>query len=256
MKNTFTIMKKELRIYFTSPIAYVVIAVFLLITGFLFYNIVEFATRQSAQIMQTQGALPQINLNDLIFRPVFGNMSVILMLTVPLLTMRLISEEKKSKTIELLLTSPVSLSAIVLGKFLAAMCVFTLMLALTGYMPVVMAYYGSIHWMPILVGYLGIWIIGGVFISVGLFASSLTENQIISSILSFGIILLLWLIGWMALSLPNSFMGSLLTYVSIGEHSQNFIKGVLDTRDLIYLGSLIVFGLFLTHRALESHYWK
>jgi len=94
------------------------------------------------------------------------------------------------------------------------------------------------------------------FISVGLFASSLTENQIISSILSFGIILLLWLIGWMALSLSDSFMGHLLTYISIGEHSQNFIKGILDTRDLAYLGSLIIFGLFLTHRVLESHYWK
>ena len=256
MKNTLTILKKELLIYFTSPIAYVVIAVFILIMGFLFYTIVEDATRRSAQMMQMQGALPPINLNNFIFRPVFGNMSVILMLTLPLLTMRLISEEKKNKTFELLMTSPVSLSAIILGKFLAAMTVFTLMLALTGYMPMIMGYYGSIHWMPILAGYLGIWIIGGVFISVGLFASSLTENQIISSILSFGIILLLWLIGWMALSLSDSFMGPLLTYISIGEHSQNFIKGILDTRDLAYLGSLIIFGLFLTHRVLESHYWK
>ncbi|HEY4484856.1 MAG TPA: ABC transporter permease subunit, partial [Nitrospiria bacterium] len=132
MKNTLAILGKELRIYFTTPIAYVVTAVYLLITGYLFYNIVIFASMRSMQIMRVQGALPQINLNDLVFRPTFHNMSVILMLTLPLLTMRLISEEKKIRTLELLMTSPVSLTSIVMGKYLAAMTVFSLMLAMTG----------------------------------------------------------------------------------------------------------------------------
>ena len=256
MRNIFAIMGKELRVYFTSPIAYVVAAVFILITGYLFYNIVLFASTQSMQIMRMQGALPQLNLNELIFRPTFNNMAVILMLTLPLLTMRLLAEEKKIKTVELLLTSPISLNAIVMGKFLAAMAVFTFMLLLTGYMPLLLSYYGSIQWMPILTGYLGVWILGGVFIAVGLFASSLTENQIIASFLSFGAVLILWLIGWLSHSMTDTPLGPVLTYLSIGEHTQNFIKGVIDTQDLVYQGSVMVIGLFLTHRALESQRWK
>ena len=256
IRSTLAIMGKELRIFFASPIAYVVTAVFILITGYLFYNIVLFASTQSTQIMRAQGALPQINLNDLVFRPTFHNMSVILMLTLPLITMRLIAEEKKIKTIELLMTSPVPLLAIVLGKYLAVMMVFTFMLALTGYMPLLMWVYGSIQWMPILTGYLGIWLLGGVFIAVGLTASSLTENQIIAGFLGFGAVLLLWLIGWLAQSASDSPLGPIVSYLSIGEHVENFIKGMIDTQDLVYLLSIIILGLFVTHRILESQRWK
>ncbi len=256
MRKTLAIMGKELRIYFNSPIAYVVTAIFILITGYLFYNIVIFASSQSMQIMRVQGSLPQINLNELIFRPTFHNMAVILMLTLPLLTMRLLAEEKKNKTIELLMTSPVSLTSIVLGKFLAALGVYTFMLALTAYMPLLMGYYGTIQWPPILTGYLGIWFLGAVFISIGLFASSLTENQIISSFVSFGVIILLWLIGWLAQGLGDTGLGPFLAYLSIGEHTDRLIKGVLDTRDFVYLASMIGFSLFLTQRVLESQRWK
>ncbi len=256
MKSTFAIAGKELRILFTSPMAYVVTAVFILITGYLYYNIVLFASTQSMQIMRAQGALPKINLNDLIFRPTFHNMAVILMLTLPLLTMRLLAEEKKIKTMELLMTSPVPIFAIVMGKYLAAMAVFTLMLVLTGYMPLLMGYYGSIQWLPILTGYLGIWLLGGVFIAVGLLASSLTENQIIASFIGFGAVLILWLIGWLSQTMADSPLGPFLTYLSIGEHTENFIKGMIDTGDLVYQASLILLGLFITHRVLESQRWK
>jgi ABC-2 type transport system permease protein len=256
MRNTLAITGKELRILFTSPMAYVVTAVFILITGYLYYNIVLYASTQSMQIMRVQGALPQINLNDLVFRPTFHNMSVILMLTLPMITMRLLAEEKKIKTIELLMTSPVSIFAIVMGKYLAAMAVFTLMLALTGYMPLLMGYYGTLQWMPILTGYLGIWILGGVFIAVGLLASSLTENQIIASFIGFGTILILWLIGWISQTLSDSALGPFLSFLSIGEHTENFIKGMIDTSDLTYQASLIILGLFITHRVLESQRWK
>ena len=256
MRSTLAIMGKELRILFTSPIAYVVAAMFVLISGYLFYSIVLFASSQSMQIMRVQGALPQINLNDLVFRPTFHNMAVILMLTLPLITMRLLAEEKKIKTIELLLTSPVPLTAIVMGKYLAALVVFTLMLALTAYMPLLMWYYGSIQWMPILTGYLGIWLLGGVFIAVGLLASSLTENQIIASFISFGAVLILWLIGWVSQAAADTSWGSFLTYLSIGEHTENFIRGMIDTEDLVYQATLIIVGLFITHRVLESQRWK
>lgn len=256
MRTMFAIAGKELRSLFTSPIAYVVTAVFILITGYLFYNIVLFASTQSMQIMRMQGALPQINLNDLVFRPTFNNMSVIMMLTLPLITMRMLAEEKKIKTIELLMTSPVPLLSIVMGKFLAAMTVFTFMLLLTAYMPLLMWHYGSVQWMPILTGYLGIWMLGGIFIAVGLLASSLTENQIIAGFIGFGAVLLLWLIGWVSQTLSDSPLGPVLTYLSIGEHTENFIKGLIDTRDLVYQASLIIAGLFITHRVLESQRWK
>jgi len=252
----FAIMGKELRILFTSPIAYVVTAVFILITGYLFYNIVLFASSQSMQIMRTQGALPQINLNDLVFRPTFNNMSVILMLTLPLITMRMVAEEKKIKTIELLMTSPVPITSIVLGKFLAAFAVFTLMLGLTAYMPLLMWYYGSVEWLPILTGYLGVWLLGGIFIAVGLLASSLTENQVIAGFLGFGAVLILWLIGWVSQTMSDSALGPFIAYLSIGEHTENMIKGMIDTEDLVYQLSLIVVGLFVTHRVLESQRWR
>jgi len=256
MRSMFAIMGKELRILFTSPIAYVVTAVFILITGYLFYNIVLFASSQSMQIMRTQGALPQINLNDLVFRPTFNNMSVILMLTLPLITMRMVAEEKKIKTIELLMTSPVPITSIVLGKFLAAFAVFTLMLGLTAYMPLLMWYYGSVEWLPILTGYLGVWLLGGIFIAVGLLASSLTENQVIAGFLGFGAVLILWLIGWVSQTMSDSALGPFIAYLSIGEHTENMIKGMIDTEDLVYQLSLIVVGLFVTHRVLESQRWR
>lgn len=256
MKNALAVMGKEFRIYFSTPIVYVVIAVFNLITGYLFYNIVLFASTQSLQIMRMQGALPQINLNDLVFRPTFHNMAVILMLTLPLLTMRLVAEEKKNRTMELLLTSPISISSILLGKFLAAMGIFTLMLALTGYMPALMAVFGSVQWPSVLAGYLGIWVLGGVFIALGLFASSLTENQIIASFLGFAMLLILWLIGWLSQGFSDTPLGPLLSFISIGEHTDNFIKGIIDTRDLVYMLSLMGLGLFLTHRVMESQRWK
>jgi gliding motility-associated transport system permease protein len=256
MRSMFAIMGKELRILFTSPIAYVVTAVFILITGYLFYNIVLFASSQSIQIMRTQGALPQINLNDLVFRPTFNNMSVILMLTLPLITMRMVAEEKKIKTIELLMTSPVPITSIVLGKFLAALTVFTFMLGLTAYMPLLMWYYGSVEWPPILTGYLGVWLLGGIFIAVGLLASSLTENQVIAGFLGFGAVLILWLIGWVSQTMSDSALGPFIAYLSIGEHTENMIKGMIDTEDLVYQLTLIVVGLFITHRVLESQRWR
>ncbi|HEY5648852.1 MAG TPA: hypothetical protein VIU33_05095, partial [Nitrospiria bacterium] len=147
-------------------------------------------------------------------------------------------------------------TAIILGKFLAAMIVFSFMLSLTAYMPLLMGYYGSVQVAPILTGYLGIWLLGGVFISVGLFASALTENQIIASFVSFATIIILWLIGWMAQSLGDSGLGPLFAFLSIGEHTNSFIQGILNTQDFIYQGSMILLGLFLTHRVLESQRWK
>jgi len=256
LRSTLAIMGKELRILFNSPIAYVVAAIFVLISGYLFYSIVLFASSQSMQIMRVQGALPQINLNDLVFRPTFHNMAVILMLTLPLITMRLLAEEKKIKTMELLLTSPVPLTAIVMGKYLAALLVFTLMLALTAYMPLLMWYYGSIQWMPILTGYLGLALLGALFLAVGLFASALTENQIVAAFLSFGILLVVWLLSGVGSLLGDTVLGQVVLYISFMEHYDRLVRGLVDTRDLVYFLSGLALLLFLTHRVVESARWK
>ena len=255
MKGILAITNKELRVYFTSPMAYVVIGMFLLINGYLFYNIVFFAANQSMQLMRLQ-ASPQININELIFRPAFHNMSVIMLLTLPMLTMRLLAEEKKVKTVELLMTSPISIIDILFGKYLAALLIFSVMLLFTGFMPVLMNLYGDLQWGPILAGYLGLMMLGGVFLSFGLLASSLTENQIIAGFVGFGLTLLLWLMGWASQGAGDTALASVFTYLSVGEHFDNFVKGLIDTGDLVYLLSLTTVGLFLTHRVLESQRWK
>ena len=256
MKNILAIMEKELRVYFTTPMAYIIISVFLLINGYLFFNISIFTVNQSMQMMRFQQSLPQININEMIIRPIFQNMAIIMILTLPMLTMRLLAEEKKSKTSELLMTSPITLTQIILGKYLAVVLIFFTMLFLTGYMPVLLDIYGGLQWQPVLTGYLGLLLMGGVFLSLGLFASSLTENQVVAGFIGFALVLMIWLLGWIAQSAPGSWFSSIAGYLSVGEHFTNFVNGLLDTGDLIYLLSLIGTGLFLTHRVLDSQRWK
>lgn len=256
MSGLLAIINKELRIYFTSPIAYVVIAVFIAINGYLFYNIVIFTVNQSMQLIRIQGVMPQININDMIFRPVFHNMAVIMILTLPMLTMRLLAEEKKAKTTELLMTSPLSITQIIIGKYLAVFLIFTLMLLLSGFMPMMLDIYGDLQWEPILAGYLGLLLLGGVFLSFGLLASSVTENQIVAGFLGFGFLLFLWMMGWVSQGTSGTVITSIFSYLSISGHFDNFVKGLIDSKDVIYLLSLISTGLFLAHRVLDSQRWR
>ncbi len=256
LNNILAVSSKDLRIYFTSPMAYVVISVFLLINGYLFYNIVLFASSQSTQLMRMQPALPEININEMVFRPTLHNMAIIMLFTLPLLTMRLLAEEKKVKTIELLFTSPISILEIIFGKFLSVMSILTLMLMLTGFMPLLMELYGDFQWKPLISGYIGLFLLGGVFLSFGLFASSMTENQIIAGFVGFGFTLLLWLMGWASQGTTGTVLGTFFSYLSVGQHYSNFVKGLIDTKNIVYLLSLIIVGLFLTYRVLESHRWK
>src|SRR6266568_2372833 len=171
--RVWPIFKKEMRLYFTSPIAYVVVAIFALIAGYFFYSIFAFFTLASMQSMMNPAMARELNVTDSVVRPLFSNISVILLLLIPLVTMRLFAEERRSGTIELLLTYPVRDGAVLAAKYLAALALYGLMLVLTLLYP-------------------------GIVIAVGLFASSLTENQIFASITTFGILLILWIIGWSA----------------------------------------------------------
>jgi ABC-2 type transport system permease protein len=256
MRHLWTIALKEIRAYFYSPIAYVLIAVFLIISGYMFSSIVSFASRQSVQLLRFQGAAPQINLNELVFRPTFHNMSVVLLLIVPILTMRLFSEEKKTRTTELLLTSPLTISEIVLGKYLGAFVIYLAMVGLTLYMPLLLSIYGQVNWGAVFSGYLGLVLLGAVFLAIGLFASSVTENQVIAALISFGLLLLVWLLGWAAATVEGTGLGEVLSYLSILDHFDGLLRGLVETRTIVYYLSFVAFGLFLTHRVVESQRWK
>jgi len=250
------IVAKELRSAFTSPIIYVVAAVFLLIFGVLSYIAVVNAGTQAIRLMQIQGLAAKINLNDLVFRPTFYSTAIILLLVLPILTMRSFAEERKLKTFELLMTSPIGINHIVAGKFVAVFLIYLGMLALTGVVPVVLAMFNSFDWAPVFTGYLGLLLMGTLFLAVGIFASSVTENQIIAAFLSFGILLSVWLMGAMGSILGDTPVGNTISYLSFIEHYDRLVRGLVDTKDLVYYTCGILFMLFLTHRVVESQRWK
>ena len=249
------IWKKEMRLYFTSPVAYVVVTIFLVIAGYFFYSIFAFFSLASMQSAMNPAMGRDLNVTDSVMRPLFSNISVILLLLMPLVTMRLFAEERRSGTIELLLTYPVRDGAVLVGKYLAALALYALMLTLTLLYPAMLAYFARVEWGPLVTGYLGLLLMGSTFLAVGLFASSLTENQIIASVTTFGILLIFWVIGWSA-DYAGGPWGKLLTHLSILEHYDSFAKGVLDTKDVIYYLNFTILALFLTLRSLETRRWK
>ncbi|MFO0707660.1 MAG: ABC transporter permease [Nitrospira sp.] len=250
------VIAKELRGYFVSPIVYVVGAVFLLIFGFLSYLYVVYAGYQAIQIMQMQGGQAQLNLNDLVFRNLFASMRFVLLIILPILTMRLFAEERKLKTFEFLMTSPIGINEIVAGKFVSVFLVFLGLLGLTGLVPAVLMLFSDFDWNPVWTGYLAMALLGALFLSVGLLASAMTENQIVAAFLSFGILLLIWLVSGLGALLGDTTLGQIISYVSFMEHYDRLVRGLVDTKDLVYFFSSLVLMLFLTHRVVESSRWK
>ncbi|TKS58149.1 MAG: hypothetical protein EWM72_03204 [Nitrospira sp.] len=250
------IIAKELRGYFVSPIVYVVGAVFLLIFGFLSYLYIVFAGAQAIQLMQMQGGMAQINLNDLVFRNLFSSMRFVLLIILPILTMRLFAEERKLRTFEFLMTSPIGINEIVAGKFVSVLLIFLGLLGLTGLVPIVLMLFSDFDWNPVLSGYLGMALLGTLFLSVGVFASAMTENQIVAAFVSFGILLTIWLISGLGGLLGDTTAGRIISYVSFMEHYDRLVRGLIDTSDLVYFGSGLILMLFLTHRIVESARWK
>jgi ABC-2 type transport system permease protein len=253
MRNVLAIAGKELRGYFASPIAYIVIGFFALLYGWFFYVPLVFFNRQSMQMAMGMGGT--MNINQMLITPVFLNSTVVMLFLLPAITMRTYAEEKRSGTIELLLTSPVTDTEIILGKFLGAMGLYASMLAVTLIHMAILFAYGNPEWKPIATGYLGMLLMGGCFISVGLLISSLTKNQIVAGIVTFAVFLMLWVINWI-----GTFVGptaqAILTHLSITDHFDDFARGVIDTKHLIYYLSFISLGLFLTARSVDSERWR
>src|SRR4051812_13276562 len=256
MSNILVIAHKELKSYFSSPIAYIAIGMWALLYGYFFVAILSFFVRQSMQMGQMGMQGPQsMNVNQQMIRPLLQNVTILILFLMPMVTMRTYSEEKRSGTIELLLTSPLTDFQIVLGKFLGAMALYAVMLAVTLIHLGLLFLYGNPEWKPIVTAYVGLLLLGGCFISVGLFISSLTKNQIVAGMVTFAVFLLLWIITWI-----GSFLGptgdQLTQYLSIIDHFDDFGKGVLDTSHLIYYVSFIGFGLFLTAKSVDSERWR
>jgi ABC-2 type transport system permease protein len=255
MRNILAIAHKELRSYFASPIAYIVIGFFVLLYGYFFAVMLQAFMRASLNLGQF-GASPQaMNINQDMLRPVLQNVTVLLLFVLPAMTMRSYSEERRSGTIELLLTSPLSDFQIVMGKFLGALALYGVMLAVTLIHTAVLFLYGRPEVSPILTSYLGLLLLGGSFISVGLFISNLTTNQIISYVVTFSVFLFLWIISWIG-SFSSGWVADVTNYLSIIGHFDDFSKGVIDTTHLIYYLSLITFGLFLTAKSVDAERWR
>ena len=255
MSNILAIAQKELRSYFVSPIAYVVIGLFAVLFGVFFVSSLSFLLRISLQAGMMEGA-PPINVNEYMIRPLLGNTGVIMLFVLPMITMRSYAEEKRSGTIELLLSSPLTDFQIILGKFLGALFLFILMLAVTGIHISFLFWYGDPELAPILSGYLGLLLMGASFISIGLLISSATKNQVVAGMVTFAVLLLFWVISWLGDPSGGSTTSQVLAYLSVLDHFDDFSKGVIDTSHLAYYLSFISFGLFLTAKSVDSERWR
>ena len=235
MNKTWIIAKRELGSYFVSPVAYIVIGLFLLISGYFAYVLI--ASTKLAEV-----------------RPILMNMSFTFMLMSPLITMRLLSEEKKLGTIEFLFTSPVKVSEIVLGKFLAAVILFLVIFAVSFQYSLYIIIFGKPDLGPIFTSLLGFFLIGLVYLAVGLFASSLTENQLVSAIVGMVMLIMFWVIGW-AGDVVGGGVGNFLGGLSLLKNLENFTKGVINAGDLLYYIAMIFFFLYITIKRLEWKRW-
>ncbi len=254
MRNAWIICRKELGSYFSSPVAYLLLTMFGLICGFFFWNFLAIFVVESME-GQMRGQMMPMNLNEQIIRPLLSNAAVIGLFFIPMITMRLFAEEKRTGTIELLATSPIRDLEIIVGKWLAALILYACLLLFTAINFAFLFKYGNPDWKPMVVGYLGLLLQAGGLLAIGTFISSLTKNQIIAGAATFGIELLLWVCGWVA-GYETATWARVLAYMSVTTHFESFGRGVLDSKDAIYYITLIFLGLFFTARSLESLRWR
>lgn len=257
MKNILVIAGKEIRSLFVSPIAYVVLTGFLVLGGWFFFNVL-FRFNYLLTVytgLQNFPAAQGLNLNEHVIAPLLHHLTIVLVLMVPLITMRTFAEEKRSGTYELLLTSPLTVSQIVMGKFAGCVSFLLIMVLLSAVYPGILFLYGNPEVGILASGYLGLFLLGVVFVSIGLLTSSLTENQIVAGVTCFVILLLLYVLSWPAES-AAAWLGPVLEYLSVIEHFGEMVKGLIDTRDIVYFSSLVLLALFLTHRSVEASRWR
>jgi len=253
VRNVLAIAGRELRSYFASPIAYFVVGFFAFLFGWFFWSYLVVFAEQSMRMSQFGGGT--VNVNQQMIRPLLLNTSVVVLFFIPMITMRTFSEEKRSGTFELLLTSPLTDAQIVLGKFLGALTLYALMLLVTLLSLALLFAYGTPEWRQVASAYLGLLLMGGAFISIGLFFSSLTRNQIVAIVLTFATLLFLWVINWVA-DQAGPTLRTVVGALSITDRFDDFSKGLVDTKHVVYYLSFITFGLFLTAKSVDSERWR
>ncbi|MEY3210132.1 MAG: Inner rane transport permease YbhR [Pseudomonadota bacterium] len=255
MRNILAIARRELSAYFATPVGWLALSAFLLITGFFFTALVSLYSMQSAEQAFSPYGAPDMNLNEYLVAPFFGNTAIILLFIVPALTMRLFAEDRKTRALELLLTSPITTTEIVLGKFLGAMGFIAVMLACTLHYIGILFYLGDPDIGVVVSSYLAMFLLSGAFVSVGLVTSSFTENQVVSLVLGFVMLLLLWVLGWAEAS-TSGLAAEVIGFASLINRMEDLTKGLIHTRDVAYYLSFISFFLFATHQRVEAYRWS
>ena len=254
MRNVWVICRKELRSYFVSPIAYILLAMFAIVFGFFFWNAVGYFVYAGIEAQMRGGMFP-MNINEQVIRPLVSNVSVIGLFLIPMITMRLFAEEKRSGTIELLVTSPIRDVEVILGKWLAAMILYSGMLLLTALNFAWLFRCGNPDWKPLAIAYLGLLLQAGTLLAIGTFISTLTRNQIIAGAVTFGVCLLLWVLEWVS-DYNSTPVARVMAYLSVLAHFETFAKGLLSLKDAAFYVTAIFLGLFLTARSMESLRWR
>ncbi len=254
MRNVWTICRRELYAYFVSPIAWVLLTIFALLSGVFTYDMSALFVQAGLQ-SQMQGQSFPMNVNEQVLAPLLSNISVVGLFLIPLISMRLFAEEKRQGTIELLVTSPVHDTEIVIGKWLSAVLMYGALLVVLLADISFLFIYGNPDWKPFLTGFFGVLLQGACLLALGTFISTLTKNQIVAGAIGFGLALVLWILSW-STSFGNTPTVQVLNYLSIISHQDSFTRGVIDSKDLIYYLSMIFLGLFLTTRSLESLRWR
>jgi ABC-2 type transport system permease protein len=259
MKGLYAIYRKEMSHYFVSPIAYIVVGVFLIVSAFFFTRILAALSQEAAmegmQAMQFGGG--GLDVTSMTVRDFFGVLSSLLLFFVWALTMGVYAEERKRGTIELLMTSPITDWEIVLGKYLGSMTLFAIMLFPTAlYVAFMFAHSDpAAPWRLLIAAYLGAFLLGGTMLAIGSFFSSITENQLIAAVLTFGALLLLWVLDFGVRDTTSAF-GATIQYLSVVHHYDDFTRGVVDTTNVIFYLSFIALALFLTVRSIDSMRWR
>ncbi len=259
MKQTYAIFQREFKSFFYSPVAYVILAIFTALTGVFFYlylsSFVEASIMDAIRAQQYRMAQQKLNVNLMLIRPYFWNIALISLFTLPTITMRLYSEEKRLGTVELLYTTPITPTQIVLGKFFAGLAFYIVLLLPTMFFQSLLFIYGDPEFMPVLSGYIGLILLGSAFITAGLFISTTTENQIIAALGGFALSLLLWVVGWGA-NFVGPTLKPVLNYISIINHFEDFAQGVIDSSHIAYYILFSILGLYLSLKTIESVKWR
>lgn len=255
MRGFLAILKRELRAQLVSPIVYVFLTVFSLVCGYFFYRNYMYFSLLSLQSDYGSGSGTVLNISEAVFQPVYSNFVFVMLIVVPLITMRVFSEEMRSGSLELLVSYPVRYVDVVLAKLCSTFVVIAAALLLTGIYPLVAATFGRVEPALILTSYMGLALAGLSFVAVGTFFSSVTENQIIAAVTTFGVLLLLWALEWTAAFVPGT-IGHVMSQLSVYNHFRDFNRGVVNSNDIVYFLSITVFFVTLTLANLQRQTWK